>query len=316
MKRFSGIIICIVIAAAAYAIAPFLPMDAVTIAIILGALTSNLITLPEYTQWGTVFGEKTILIWAIALLGFELDYTVLSSLGISALFMIFSGVVFTICMGIFWGRVFRLDKKLSLLLGIGNAVCGSSAIAASQGVIRASEEDVGLSIGAVNLLGTIGIIAIPSLAVSLGISGGKLIGNTLQAVGQVSAAGFSVSDTVGQTALLIKMGRILLLAPLVMLLSQRGKKRNIPSGMKKVPPVPLYILFFILFSVIGSLKILPQGTVSVTVKISKMLLVTAMAAIGMKIRFRELFKGASPALLAAVCIWFSQIGLTMLWLKI
>ena len=104
------------------------------------------------------------------------------------------------------------NKKTSLLLGVGNAVCGSSAIAAVSPVIKAEESDTGISIGVVNFLGTIGIFILPALAIKVlhfaDLQASTLIGGSLQAVGQVVAAGFSVSDNVGEIATIIKMARI------------------------------------------------------------------------------------------------------------
>lgn len=310
-----GILFCVLIGTAAYFLShlQFIPLDGVTLSIILGLVIGNVIKIPGSFKAGISFSDKNILTWAIALLGFSLDYRTLLSLGYDTIFIILLSVTFTICTALLLGKIFKVEKDLSLLVGVGNAVCGSSAIVAAQGVVKTKDENVGLSIGVINLLGTVGIFLLPAVAMLLvnftDQHKGILIGTTLQAVGQVAAAGFSLNDFVGQTATVVKMGRILLITPIVLLLSF---KRNSSSGQVKgklrIPKIPRYIIVFILLSLVNSIGFLNPLLVDVMKKLSKFFLMFAMAGIGLNITVKELVRGGSSALLIGVLTWFFQIG--------
>jgi len=327
LKVFYGILFCALVAGTAHFLSIYIPIGAVSIAILLGVLLSNLVTLPVIFKSGVGFSEKKILAWAISLMGVSLDYSVLMSLGPMTILLITASVLFTIFTALVLGRVFHIERDLALLLGVGNAVCGSSAIAAVQGVLQTREENVGVSLAAINLFGTIGIFLLPLVSLSVGGFGprqeGILIGNTLQAIGQVTAAGYSLGEAAGKTATMIKMGRILLITPVVLilnfLLSRNPARSSGNPGADKPrvkPGVPLYILVFLLLSIVNSLGLIPEVLVSLTASLSKILLLVAMAAIGMKISFRELSSGGKSALIVGSLTFAGQILFNTLLLKI
>ncbi|WP_028974759.1 YeiH family protein [Spirochaeta cellobiosiphila] len=319
-KSIPGLIYCLILGVIAYFLGKVLPLGGVTIALLLGIAISNLVKLPEKVKPGIVYSEKKLLTLAIALLGFNLNYSLLQSLGLKFLIFILLGVVVTISLGLIWGRIFKLPKELSLLLGIGNAVCGSSAIATAQSVIHSDEENVGLSLATINLLGTIGIFILPliaSLIPHLDFSQkGLLIGNTLQAVGQVTAAGFTLGKETGDTATLVKMGRILLLTPLALILtivfsgknqSTTPRKGNILSFIK----VPPYIIAFLIFSLANTFFQLPELLTKSTAFLSESLLIIAMSGIGSRISFKGIMQEGYQAFLTGLLIWCCQIGFSV-----
>lgn len=263
-RNLPGITLCCVIGAAAILVAGYVPLGAVAVAIILGILVGNLIRPGAIFQRGITFGEKQVLSFAIALMGVNLNFLILRELGLHSLLLIGVALAVTILSSLFLARLLRIDRKLALLLGIGNGVCGSSAIAATEGIIGADKEQVGLSVAIVNFLGTLGIFLLPYLGAGLlhftELNSGLLIGNTLQAVGQVVASGFSIGDTAGQTATLVKMGRILMLTPVILILiaSFGDRKTSRGKGDKKAG-MPLFIVGFFLFSLIPTLGLLPEG---------------------------------------------------------
>ncbi len=125
-----GILLSIGIALVAIIIAPYLPIGAVVVAIILGIIIGNVFELGEFFSKGIKFCESQILAWAIALMGVNLDFLVLKEIGTKSIMLVIVAMFITILSGIIIGKVLKLNSKFSLLLGIGNAVCGSSAIAA------------------------------------------------------------------------------------------------------------------------------------------------------------------------------------------
>ena len=217
-----GVILTLVLAIIAFLLSAYIPIGAVAISIILGIVVANSFEISSGFSTGITYSEKSILAFAIALMGIKLDFSILEQLGYQTIILIIVGVFVTISSAMLFAKLFKFDKKFALMLGIGNAVCGSSAIAATKGVVKAKGDEVGISVAVVNLLGTVGIFLIPFVASYIlkfqDTQSGILVGNTLQAVGQVVAGGFSISDTAGQSATIVKMGRVLILTPLIVIL--------------------------------------------------------------------------------------------------
>lgn len=309
MKQIkNGLILSIVIAALSILLARFLPIGSVAIAIMLGIVIGNIVTVPKSFESGITYSEKTLLAFAIALMGIDLNFAILSSLGLKTVILIILAMVLTVFAAVVIGRIFKVDKKLSLLLGIGNGVCGSSAIAAAAPIIKPNQNHIGLSVAVVNLLGTVGIFLLPAIGFFLEFSDidtGILIGNTLQAVGQVTAAGFSVSDTGGISATTVKMGRVLLLTPLIFILIYIYHKEKDPNV--KTARFPAFILFFILFSILGSTSLLDENIKSFISTLSHLSLVVAMSAVGLKIQFSHIKNEGTAAFKTAGAVFLVQI---------
>jgi uncharacterized integral membrane protein (TIGR00698 family) len=309
-----GLILSIIITFVAMFLSNFIAIGSVAIAIILGIIIGNSVKLSTKYSHGITYAEKTLLSFAIALMGINLDFSILTQLGIKTLVLIILSMILTIFSAIIIGKLYGVDKKLSLLLGIGNGVCGSSAISATAPIIKPQNSFIGLSVAIVNLLGTIGIFLVPFIALSFGlndIDAGILIGNTLQAVGQVTAGGFSISSDAGVSATTVKMGRVLLLTPLVLILIYIYNKKsdNIDSSQKA--KVPTFILFFILFSLISSFSLVDENIKNIISNISHFTLIIAMSAIGLKIHFNSVKGEGKVALKIASLVFLIQIIFTL-----
>ena len=314
-----GLLASIVIAILASTVTHFISFSTATVAIILGMIVGNIFFSTFHTdepgfKSGVKFAEKDLLMFAIALMGINLNFTMLANLGFQTILIIVFGMLFTISMGILLGKLFKLNPKLSLMIGIGNGVCGSSAIAATSGIAKVQSNDIGISIALVNLMGTIGIFLAPALASLLGFSdiqAGVFTGNTLQAVGQAVAAGFSISDEAGHYATVVKMGRVLLLVPLVLILIYIAKKENQNSDeevkQKGKIGVPSFILWFIFFSLIASFGLLPKELETLISTISGYITLIAMSAIGLMIHFGTIMKTAGTAFKVSSILFALQL---------
>ena len=328
-KYTRGLLASIVVAIIASIFTHFVSFSTATVAIILGMIVGNYFYKTfhgdgSHFKAGVKWAEKDLLMFAIALMGINLNFTMLANLGVQTLLIIVLGMIFTIFMGIFLGKLFKLNPKLSLMIGIGNGVCGSSAIAATSGVAKVQSNDIGISIALVNLMGTIGIFLAPALAHLLGftdIQAGIFTGNTLQAVGQAVAAGFSISPEAGHYATVVKMGRVLLLVPLVLILIYVAKRESANSSedvaVKAKVGVPSFILWFVGFSVVASLGLLPKELEGYISTVSHYITLIAMSAIGLMIHFGTIVKSAGTAfkvssLLFALQLIFSAFLITML----
>ena len=322
-----GLFASIIVTIMAIAVSRLVHFNTATLAIILGMIVGNLLYNTFHDQdspykSGVRFAEKDLLMFAIALMGINLNFTMLAKLGFQTLLLIIAAMAFTIVSGIFLGKHFGLNPKLSLMLGIGNAVCGSSAIAATSGVVKVKNSDIAISIALVNLMGTIGIFLVPFLARILGfddIQGGILTGNTLQAVGQAVAAGFSISDTAGHYATVIKMGRVLMLAPLVFILIYLARKADKNSETAETDAkvgIPYFILWFLFFSALASLGLLPKTWEHGLSLSSHYIALVAMSAIGLMIHFGTIIKTAGTALKVSSLLFVLQLLFTGLLITI
>ncbi|MCI0501642.1 MAG: putative sulfate exporter family transporter, partial [Epsilonproteobacteria bacterium] len=315
-KRYDlicGVGLSVFLAFIAFVLDKYIPIGSAVIAIILGVIVSNSIHLPTQYNKGIGFSEKTLLAVAIATMGITLDFSVLIDLGAETLLLILSGIVVTIFAALFIAKFFNIDKNLALLLGIGNGICGASAIGASKDIIKAKDSDVGIAVAVVNLLGTVGIFLVPFIAISIGFddkSSGILVGNTLQAVGQAVAGGFAISDVAGQNATIVKMGRVLSLTlVLIVLLFIFLEKDNNQSNSKisVFKNIPLFILFFLFFSFMATVDVLPLMVVDIVKEISHFTLIVAMAAIGLKISFSSIKENGKNALIVGSLVFVVQI---------
>ena len=309
-----GILLCTIIGLVALFSSEYIPIGAVTIAIVLGIIVGNITKLDKTFEKGIYFTEKRILPFAIALMGVNLNFKILKELGYRSILLIIVAIIITILSSIVLAKIFNFDKKFALLLGIGNGICGSSAIAATEQIIGVKKEDVGLSVAIVNFLGTIGIFLLPAISTVYlkfnNIDSGMLIGNTLQAIGQVVAAGFSIDEVTGQTATIVKMGRILMLTPVVfvlILVFSRKNKDAFDGGKTKKIQIPLFIIGFTLFSLVPTFGLLPEEYIETISKISYYALIIAMAGIGLKITFASILRDGRSAMLMGSAIFLIQI---------
>ncbi len=322
MKQVKGVLLTLIIAVAAICLSIYITIGAVTLGIVFGIIIGNVFKLNPSFSSGIKFSEKKILSFAIILMGINLNFGIIQELGSKSLIMIMLSIVFTIFTAILLSKILKLNSNLGLLLGIGNGICGSSAIAATEQIIGAKEDEVGISVAIVNFLGTIGIFLIPFISKIIfsfsDIHSAFLIGDTLQAVGQVVASGFSINSEVGHTATIIKMLRILMLTPVVLSLivifhkKRKGLKTN--SFQKKT--FPFFIIGFILMSLIPSFHLLPENWIHIVGKASHFFLVIAMVGIGLKVNFSSIVKNGSKALFVGSLVFSFQIIFALILIKL
>jgi len=306
---WSGLTFSIMIGAVAWALGIFLPsLGAVNIALILGFTIGNLFVLPKAWETGIKFSEKKVLEKAIILMGVGLNFTVFQALGWNLIVLLIFMVGGTTFLGFLLGKWLSNNASLGGLVGVGTAVCGSSAIAAAAPVVSEKQEEIALSVGVVNLLGTIGIFALPALVQIFQLpshSASVFIGGALQAVGQVVASGFILGETVGEGAVLVKMLRVALLVPVILVLQFALNKKSTKQNKGKL--IPFFLIGFILMAILNSLGVFPENVASGIKLFSKILLVIALAAIGLNIRFNTLRKKGFKALLMGIILFVVQL---------
>lgn len=324
MKKdiISGLIVCIIIGILAKLLSSVFPLiGGTSLAIIIGIIAGNTLAKDKKYLPGVKFSEKTILGGAIMLLGATLHLSAITSLGIKGVIFILLEISLVIGINLVIGKFLGFSKNFSLLMGAGNAVCGSSAIAATAPVLGAKEDEVGIPIAVINLIGTIFMFVLPLVSFNiLGYSpmeSGGLIGGGLQSVGQVVAGSNFLGEEAAKFSILFKMIRISMLGGVVLVFSLISSKGSNNINIKKNKlPVPPFIIGFFLLSILVTLGFLNDQTKEVLGFLSKNLLLVAMAGIGMRVKFKELLSEGPKALLFGILAMFFQITLLITLIKL
>ncbi len=322
-----GWLLSIAVAALAYAIhylpfAPFRvearrPISAAILAIVVGAAAANFLPLSIKILHGAKDTVRRSIPLAIILTGASLSFANASAVGWRAFAIIV--VTMTAAMASAWifGRMMKLSSGASVLIGAGTAICGNSAIIAVAPLIDAEDRDVMLSVGAINVLGLALMFVSPFAGGLLGMndqSYGVWAGTTIHAVPQAVAAGFAYSARAGGLATLVKLVRVALLAPLLLILAfsyARSRRDRVKVHYSRL--IPPFLWGFMALFALNSLGLLPVlefqngysvGSAGVLAEAGNLLLTLAMAALGLEVNVRVLAKagGAAMAAGALTCV--------------
>ena len=314
-----GFLVALSVALVAIVIAKFLPkLGAGTISIFLGIIVGNLFLNQDIFQKGYKFSETDILSYSIVLLGATLSVSTLLDLGLGGFIFIVIQMTITIVGAIFIGKKLGFNENFRFLMASGNAVCGSSAIAATAPVIDADDQDKGIAITIVNITGIVLMFALPLIGRALfkadTIQTGALIGGTLQSVGQVAASGAMVGEEVKDIAMIFKILRVVLLVVVVFVFGTLKNKssREIVEVeeqcvKKRKVRIPWYVIGFFISCALFSLRIIPVSLSHICKVISNNLEVIALAAIGLRVNIKLLLKQGKVMSLYALGIGLIQI---------
>ena len=216
--KFPGILLAVSLGLAAVFLAGFTPsfLNSYLLALLIGMLLAPQVNKISQLDAGISLSSSKLLEWSVVLLAFSMDYKAIGAIGAKD-FAVIILVIFVVLVATYYlSKVLSCPGKTSWLIGIGTAICGSSAVAALAPKIKAAEEDVAISLASVNLLGSLGMLLLPLFFQFYPLLENEmafLIGASLHSVGNVAGAGFSVSEDVGQLALIYKMARVALLSP-------------------------------------------------------------------------------------------------------
>jgi len=298
------------------------------IAVVLGALTSNLGWLPENCRVGLGFAARNLLRLGIVLLGLQLSFSQVRELGAPGLALVIVVVAATF-VGTQWlGKKMGLSPGLSLLVATGFSICGASAIAAMRPVSDADDDDMAYAIALVTICGTLAIFLLPVIGELIGFSGaqfGSWVGASVHDVAQTVATAASGNDDAQDAAIVVKLTRVMLLAPLVAAVSftRRQKlNRTIATDSKtqkaKLPPiVPLFVVGFIAAISINSSFNLPSEFLSNVKWLEKSLLACALVGLGAGVDARKLRRVGTRPLALGLISWMliatlSALGVAVL----
>jgi uncharacterized integral membrane protein (TIGR00698 family) len=273
-------------------VARVVPIPAMVLALLIG-IAFNRIAARAVFQPGLVFCVKQVLRWAVALLGLRIALGDIAALGLGTGILVVISMVATIAAGFGFARALGLAAPYGALAGVGTAVCGASATLATSAVLpdyAGKEADVVFVVVAVNALATLAMVVYPLLCAALGFADhttGVLLGATIHDVAQVVGAGYAVSDTAGNAAVIVKLFRVFLLLPVVLAIGWWFARNGVAASAARVP-VPVFAFVFLALCIlnsvlpsIGAVAPLYAGAKSVLVEASTDGLLIAIAALGL-----------------------------------
>jgi uncharacterized integral membrane protein (TIGR00698 family) len=223
-------------------------------------------------------------------------------------------VVLTFAFTLALGRLLGVDACLAQLIAAGTSICGASAVVAANSVVRGRGEAVAYALGVVTLCGTLVMLCFPVLGVLAGLSDrayGVWIGASVHEVAQAVAAAFAHGDEAGQYGTVSKLTRVLLLAPMVILLGQALLRRA--GAARGDVPVPWFAFGFIVMVGVASAGILPPPALGALAVVAQALLAAALAAVGLETDLRQIrAQGWRPlALGAAATVFIGGLALVL-----
>ena len=323
-----GLIVAILVSLISMGLAKFMPsLGAGTIAIFLGMLVGNLLLGQKVFQSGYKFSETNLLSYSIVLLGGTLSVTKLMELGFSGIIFVVIQMAITIVGTMYIGKKLGFSQNFRMLMASGNAVCGSSAIAATAPVIDANDDDKGITITIVNITGIFLMFLLPVLCGWLYnhevVKTSAMIGGTLQSVGQVVASGEMVNEHVKEMAMIFKIVRVILLVVVVFTLGHIKHKTNheiieeeVSDVKKGKIKIPWYVIGFFITCALFTVNIISPEVSSLFKAISNKLEIIALGAIGLRVNLRELIKQGKSVSLYALFVGLLQVVTAIILISI
>ena len=309
----NGVIFVAIFAAAATMISEIafvksLGISPLVIGIVIGIFYANTLHNNTPKEWsgGITFSAKKILRFAIVFYGFRITFQQIAEVGVEGFLVSLIMLSTTFVLGTWVGqRFFKMDRDTSMLSASGASVCGAAAVLATEPVLKAEEHKAAIAVSMVVLFGTIAMFLYPTLY-NMGVFDmsakefGIYVGGTIHEVAQVVAVPASVpgaSEEMANAAVIVKMTRVIMIAPMLILLgiylSLSAKKSGGEAGGVKLV-IPWFAVYFIGMAGFNSLGIVPQNIVALINQIDTFLLTMAMTALGIGTVFAK-FKGLGLA---------------------
>jgi len=263
---------------------------------------------PELFRAGVTYTTKKLLQASIILLGFGMNLFVVFEVGSQTLVLMLFTLSATFFAAYVCGKALEVEKNTNILIGVGTAICGGSAIAATAPVIQADDEEVARAISTIFLFNVIAAFLFPALGHLLHLNDfqfGLWAGTAVNDTSCVVAAGYTFSDTAGNLAVIVKLTRTLMIIPITLGLAFYTAQKKVctdASQFQIIKIFPFFILGFVAASVIRTFTPIPAELSTGLVELGKFLIVMAMAGIGLNTNIINLVKnGWKPILLGLIC---------------
>ena len=309
-ERMPGLLLTVAIALAAYLLGQrFRLIGGPVIGIVLGILVANTLSLPLKLRPGIQFASKQVLQWSIVALGFGLSLGQVARTGLDSLSvtLVTMSVAFVSAWAL--GRWLRVHDDLKILIGVGTAICGGSAIAAVTPILRPDEHDTAFAISTIFLFNLVAVLLFPLLGHLLHLSDlgfGMWAGTAINDTSSVVAAGYSYSRAAGDFATIVKLTRATLIIPvciaLAIAVAVREKRRG-GSDFKLARIFPWFIAWFLVASAVRSAGLVPAALQGPLHTAAEFLIVVALTAVGLSANLRRMAATGVRPILLGLGVW-------------
>ena len=296
-------------------------IEALVLALLIGVVIRNVLPRPALFAPGAAFAAKQVLELGVGFLGASVDFRQVLAAGPAVLLLVLVGVFGGLVVNFLIGRGLRLPVKLAILVAVGNAICGNSAIAAVAPVVRAEKKDVASANALTAVLGVCLVLLLPLLIPLFALNNyqyGVLAGMSVYAVPQVVAAAYPVSQLSGEVATLVKLTRVLLLGPVVVLFALLFRNEGAGSGAKRGigTYVPWFVALFLVLAALRSLGILPAAIADLLREIGRWLTILAMAGLGFGVELAMVRKVGVRVGAAVIASLLFMTGISLLLIRL
>jgi uncharacterized integral membrane protein (TIGR00698 family) len=306
----AGVALAAVVAGAAWGVGLLLPLlGAAVAAIVLGVLVRALFQPGPRFEPGIRVTGKKVLQWSIVLLGFGLDLGEVARTGLRSLTVTLATLAVAFLAAWALGRLLRVPGKLTVLVGVGTAICGGSAIAAVAPIIRPQDHETAFAISTIFLFNLVAVLLFPSLGHWMGLSDagfGLWAGTAINDTSSVVAAGYAYSQSAGDYATIVKLTRATLIVPVCLVLAAfvawRGDGDGAPRPhLAKV--FPWFILWFLVASALRTAGLVPPAMLAWLHLGAVAAMVLALAAIGLSADLRRMRAAGARPVLLGLGVW-------------
>ncbi len=307
-KRLPGILLAAAVAVPAWWLGKLFPVIGSPVLGILFGMLLAAWRRPEAVNTGISYTSKKLLQYAIILLGFDMNLFHVIEVGGQTLLLMAFTLTASFLAAFLLAKSLKVSRNTGILIGVGTAICGGSAIAATAPVIEAEDEDVARSISTIFLFNVIAAFLFPALGRLMLMSDqafGLWAGTAINDTSSVVAAGYTFSSAAGNLAVIVKLTRTLMIVPVTLALAlyvSRQKAQGGGSGYRLRAIFPWFVLGFLAASVVRTFLPVPDALGQTLVQAGKFLIVMAMAAIGLNTNLVKLIKnGWRPILMGLGC---------------
>lgn len=306
-----GLAAATAIATVAFLIAPLLGrmLSPLILAILIGmGIRAAAGPLPRLRPGG-IFAQKRLLRFAIVLLGLQISVAHLAALGFSGLGIVLAAVAATMILMMWLASLLGVDPRLGAMIAAGTSICGASAVIAASAVAQGRDEDMAYAVGIVTLFGSLAMFVYPLLQPLLGLAPqayGIWAGASIHEVAQVAAATYHAGEVSGEFGLITKLARVILLAPMLVLLGYWLNGRG--GSYARNAPFPWFVVGFVAMIGVNSAIALPPDLKQVLARSSSFLLTVALAGLGLELNLRGLLApGLRPLAVGAIGTLFISL---------
>jgi len=316
-ENLAGILLCLGLAFFAWHMGQLFPIMGGPIwGILTGLVITNVWQKQGPFTKGIKIASKRVLQMAIVLFGFGMNLVMVFEMGRDSLLIIFAVIATAFAVVLILGKAMKSPYNEKVLIGVGSAICGGSAIAATAPVLEASDKEVVRAISTIFLFNVLAAFLFPLMGRAMGMSDtvfGIWAGAAINDTSSVVAAGYVYSDAAGDVATIVKLTRTIMIIPAVLCIALMRPGKTKVNIMKSFP---WFVLAFFLASVVNTSGLLPVELMSFWGRMGRFLIVTAMVAIGFGCNIKELISGGKRPIILGACCSLAVVSISLLLINL